>query len=257
MIPREEDPPAYASIDRRNVFDNDAFDLKQVDPSQIHRGRRERGSVTDILNDKKFITSQKSKIIKAVETQWNEYDDEYDDTYDDPERTATRPANPRLKMIRDDVDEETTAESEVEEDIEGIAYNWFKRTPGVFEKSARKTKDRETLKEETKWTDEQIEGWKSMTERDASVLRKLETKYENQVFQQTTLPPTSWKAPNQDEVGESRAAEGGTRGRGGSDRGTGDASRGRGRGRSRGRGRGVERGRAKKDRIRSEFRPDS
>ena len=59
-----------------------------------------------------------------------------------------------------------------------------------------------------------------------------------------------------------KQCRGGARGRGGTvaggrGRGSGDASRGRGRGRSRGRGRGVERGRAKKDRIRSEFRPDA
>jgi activating signal cointegrator complex subunit 2 len=165
-------------------------------------------------------------------------------------------------MIRDDVDEETTAESEVEEDVEGIVYKWFKNTPGVFEKSARMTKDRETLKEETKWTDEQIEGWKIMIERDASVLHKLETKYENQVFRQTILPSTSWKASKEEEDGESQAVRGGVHGRGGNvaggtGRGSGDASRGRRRGRSRGRGRGVEKGRAKKDRIRSEFRPDA
>lgn len=142
-------------------------------------------------------------------------------------------------------------------------YQWFKKTPGIFEKSARKTKDREILKDETKWTDEQIEGWKTMTERDASLLRKLETKYENHLFQQAALPSTSWKAPKEEEEdGESQTVRGGARGRGGNvaggaGRGSVDASRGRGRGRSRGRGRGVERGRAKKDRIRSEFRPDA
>ena len=253
-------PPEYTPADRRNVFDNDAFDLKQVDPSQIHRGRKERATTTDLLNDKKFIQSQKSKIIQSVENQWDEYEDEYDDTYDDPERNIPRPTNPHLKIIRDDVDEET-AESEVEEDAEAIVYKWFKNSPGVFEKSERRTKDRDSLKAETKWTDEQIEGWKGMTERDASILRRLETKYENRVFQQTTLPSTSWKAPKEDEDIESQTSgtgQGATRGRDSSrGRADGDISRGRGRGRSRGRGRGVERGRAKKDRIRSEFRPDT
>jgi activating signal cointegrator complex subunit 2 len=249
--------PEYSSIERRNVFDYDVFDLKQVDPSQIHRGRKERGTAMDLLNDKKFMQSQKAKIIQAAETQWDEYEDEYDDTYDDAERTIARSANPRLKIIRDDVDEETT-ESEVDDDVEGIVYKWFKNTPEIFEKSARKTKDRDSLKEETKWTDEQIEGWKSMIERDSSMLRRLETKYEHQVFQQIALPSTSWKAPENEEDVESYAERGGARRRGGG-RGGVDAniSRGRGRGHGRGRGRGVEKGRAKKDRIRSEYRPDA
>ena len=93
-----------------------------------------------------------------------------------------------------------------------------------------------------------------MIERDSSMLRRLETKYEHQVFQQTALPSTSWKAPENEEDAESHAERGGTRGRGGGDA---NISRGGGRGRGRGRGRGVERGRAKKDRIRSEYRPDA
>lgn len=200
-----------------------------------------------------------------METQWDEYEDEYDDTYDDPDRVApVKPSNPRLKMIRDDVDEETT-ESEAEEDVEGIVYKWFKKSPGAFDKGARKLKDREELKRETSWTDEQIEGWKSMVSRDPAMLRKLEGKYENQVFQQTELPSTAWKPPQDDEE-DRTAGENSGKGRGrGTPRGRGDgtaavsaaAGRGRGRGRSRGRGRGVERGRAKKDRIRSEFKSDA
>jgi activating signal cointegrator complex subunit 2 len=205
----------YRLADRRNVFDNDAFNMKQIDPSQVHRGRKERANVKDILDDKRFIRSQKAKIVQTAKNQWDEYEDEYDDTYDDPERAAPA-SNPRLKMIRDDVDEET-AGSEVEEDVESKVYKWFKKAPGTFDKIARKTKDRDALKQETKWTDEQIEGWKSMTERDPSLLRRLEWKYENQVFQQTALPSTSWKQNGSDDENSSSAHR----------RGTGHSGRGR------------------------------
>ena len=193
-----------------------------------------------------------------MQTQWDEYEDEYDDTYDDPDRGPQKPSNPRLKLIRDDVDEETT-ESEVEDDVEGVVYKWFKKSPGMFEKRARKSKERESLKRETNWTDEQIEGWKSMISRDSGMLRKLEAKYENQVFQQTELPSTAWKsrADGEDDPMDGRSGrgreEGAALGRG--DPAVG-ATRGRARGRSRGRMRGVERGRARKDRTRSEFKPD-
>ena len=201
-----------------------------------------------------------------METQWDEYEDEYDDTYDDPDRVApAKPSNPRLKVIRDDVDEETT-ESEVEDDVEGIVYKWFKKSPSALDKGARKSKEREELKRETNWTDEQIEGWKYMVSRDPAMLRKLEGKFENQVFQQTELPSTAWKPPIEGE-NEGTAEGNSERGRGrGGPRGRGNGSgaavvaaagRARGRGRSHGRGRDVERGRAKKDRIRSEFKPDT
>lgn len=198
--------------------------------------------------------------MKSVESQWDEYEDEYDDTYDDPERSA--PANPRLKMIRDDVDEETT-ESEPEEDIEGIVYGWFKRAPATFEKNARKSRDRETLKQETKWTDEQLEGWKSMIDRDGSRLRRLERTYENKGFNRADLPSTAWRAGAREDEDEKKgwSSDGsGNRGRRtGASREDSLASRGHGRGRDRGggRGRGAERGRARKDRIRKEFRPDA
>jgi len=166
-------------------------------------------------------------------------------------------------MIRDDVDEETT-ESEVEEDVEAVVYKWWKKAPGTFDRGERKSREREDLRRETNWTDEQIEGWRSMVLRDQGMLRKLESKYENQVFQQSELASTAWKPPVEEEGHEvvgGDSARG--RGRGGTARGRGDGSstvavaRGRGRGRPHGRGRGVERGRAKKDRMRSEFKPDA
>src|SRR5205085_11854023 len=141
----------------------------------------ERGTATALLNDKRFIQTQKQRIVHAAETAYDEYEDEYDDTYDDPERALPRPTNPRLKIIRDDVDEETT-ESEVEDDVEKVVYKWFK-SPQTFERGNRKTREREQLRGETKWSDEQIEGWRSMIERDGEMLRRLERKLENQRFQ--------------------------------------------------------------------------
>jgi activating signal cointegrator complex subunit 2 len=253
--------PEYTPSDRRNIFDNDAFDLKQVSPTQIHRGHKNRATATDLLNTSlKFMQSAKSRILA---TQWDEYEDEYVDTYDEPPQPNTQRG--RLRGIRDDVDEETT-ESEAEEDVERVVYAAFKRTPQVFERGARRSKEREALKVETKWSDEQIEGWKSIAERDPAVLKRLEERELESVVQ-TALPSTAWRAPKcvaeSEEEGE---VAGGVRGRGGapgreggSSRG-GSAGAGGGKGKSRGRGgrgRGVDRGRAKKGRIRAEFRPDA
>jgi activating signal cointegrator complex subunit 2 len=208
------------------------------------------------------MQSAKSRILA---TQWDEYEDEYVDTYDEPLQGSNTQRG-RLKGIRDDVDEETT-ESEAEEDVERVVFAAFKRTLQVFERTARKTQEREALKAETKWSDEQIEGWKSIAERDPLVLKRLEER-ELEPVVQTRLPSTAWKAPR--SGAESEDEEGGmvgvVRGRGGAPgRGTGSsrgvsvattAGKGKGRGRG-GRGRGVDRGRAKKDRIRSEYRPEA
>jgi len=208
------------------------------------------------------MASQKSKIL---ESQWDEYEDEYDDTYDDAEVIpSSRTTNARLRTIRDDVDEETT-ESEAEEDVERVMYATYKLDPTVFERTARKSKEREALKAETKLSDEQIEGWKRIAELDPSVLRKLE----ESAFVQTALPATAWRAPTATESDEESPAPGvgrgvGSRGgRGGAPtrgkaegRGSRGARGGKGKGRGRGgRGRGVDRGPAKKDRIRAESGP--
>jgi activating signal cointegrator complex subunit 2 len=204
----------------------------------------------DILNDKRFMRTQKAKIIQTVETQWDEYEDEYDDTYEDSERIPVNPVNPRLKMIHDDVEEET-AESELDEDVEGVLYKWFKINPAVFDRDARKKKEREQLKQETRWTDEQLEGWKSIADRDPSILRKLERKYEKEVFKQREVQSTKWSAGD-DVAGNAQGSSPGTRGTSGRGRGgKKEGSRGRGRGRD------VERGRARKDRIRFGNRSDA
>ena len=133
-------------------------------------------------------------------------------------------------MIHDDVDEETT-ESEAEEDVERILYKWFNERPAAFDKEARKRKDRDQLKQETHWTDEQLEGWKSMINRDASILRKLERKFERQG---SKLQSTRWK-PSDNEADRSLDPPTG-RGRGsGPRRGKRDSSATRGRQRGYGR----------------------
>jgi activating signal cointegrator complex subunit 2 len=212
------------------------------------------------------MQSAKSKILAA---QWDEYEDEYVDTYDEPDVISsfnTRSA--RLRTIRDDVDEETS-ESEAEEDVERTVYAAYKRDPGVFERGSRKSREREALKTETKWSDEQIEGWKTIADRDPSVLKKLEDK-EMGGFVQSALSSTAWRAPTSTTESEEEegspgggAGRGGFRGRGSGQTSRGTAARGGGKGtRGKGRGRGgrgssVDRGRAKKDRIRAEFRPDA
>jgi activating signal cointegrator complex subunit 2 len=94
-------------------------------------------------------------------------------------------------------------------------YAWYKQSPGTFERSARKSAERENLKKETKWTDEQLEGFRSMILRDGRTLRRLEMKYEQRVFQQDVIPRTAWKSPEEGEgeiprPGRARKTRGGS-----------------------------------------------
>ncbi|KAI9497257.1 hypothetical protein BDB00DRAFT_21658 [Zychaea mexicana] len=98
----QELPPSFLSADqqhgeeemeklpsildsRRNIFDNDEFDLLSrrtvaVDKSKMHMGPRDRGTADTMLQDQSFIKSEKQNVLQRI---YNMYEDDYDDTYDD------------------------------------------------------------------------------------------------------------------------------------------------------------------------------
>lgn len=68
-------------------------------------------------------------------------------------------------------------------------------TPEVFERDAytRRTRPRLALKSETGMTDEAIEGWAVMLNRDPRKLRRLEAKYSMFTGEQRALASTSYR----------------------------------------------------------------
>lgn len=54
-----------------------------------------------------------------------------------------------------------------------MLYDAFTRDPKLFDKESRKTKNREQLKKKFDWTDEQLEGWAVMVQRDPKRKAKL------------------------------------------------------------------------------------
>ena len=81
-------------------------------------------------------------------------------------------------------------------------------------------------------TDEAIEGWAIMLNRDPRKLRRLEAQFSSFSGQQNLLAPSSWKAsPNASGTEDSDVDR-----RNENDRGRGGRLRGQGRGRGRGRG---------------------
>jgi activating signal cointegrator complex subunit 2 len=113
---------------------------------------------------------------------------------------------------------------------EEALYRAYLADKGVFgrESATKRTDARRVLKEETGMTDEAVEGWALMLERDAGMRRRLEKKFGEWEGNQgqKEIAPTAWRAGEEDsEDGESSAGPGGP-------------SRGAGRGRGRGRGGG-------------------
>lgn len=229
---------------RRNVFDNDAFDRRAIDPSSLRRGRASPSQTADNLLSAPPSSKAKAAILSAL-AAIDADDDERDDTYDVEDVGGT------VDTALYGSDERGTDLRDGNEEALLVAY---KQNPDTFDRDAdtRRGKLRIALKSETGMTDEGIEGWAIMISRDPRRLRKLEAKYPlwDAGGNQRELAPSSWRdsAPTtEDDSGaeESGGGSGNARGLGGSGggggigggRGRGDGGRGGG-----SRGRGKERG---------------
>ncbi|KAK7736143.1 hypothetical protein SLS53_007171 [Cytospora paraplurivora] len=202
--------------------------LKKADRSEqlLHIGKRapER-TADDILADRS--TAPKKAAILSALAAFDSDDDERDDTYDAADVGGTVDA--------------TNTELEPVNDNEEALWKAYQADAKAFDRdqATRRGAARSKLKLETGMTDEAIEGWAVMLNRNANQKRKLEMKYSAAstfTGQQNELSGTSWRANAAGSGTEMSDTDGGG-GRGGRGGGGGRGGRGRGRGGNRG-GRG-------------------
>ncbi|KAJ4421904.1 hypothetical protein N0V82_003401 [Gnomoniopsis sp. IMI 355080] len=210
LVPRAT-PPQLPT--RHNVFDDDELDRLALDTSKLHVGKRGAEKTADDLLADRSSAPSKAAIISAL-AAFDSDDDERDDTYDAAD-------------VGGAIDAAANEEDPTDANEEAL-WRAYSADPRQFDRDqvVRKGVTRGRLREETGMTDEAIEGWAIMLNRNTQQKRRLEMKYSAvNAFsgQQTELARTSWQdgAENSDMDG-------------GSGRG---AHRGRGRGRG-GRGRG-------------------
>ena len=217
LVPRSTPPPQESYLpERRNVFDNDEFDRLEYDTSRLHLGKKK-----DLTSEG---NSNKAAILSAL-AAFDSDDDERDDTYDvDDVGGTVDTAHP---------DGEPALERETFKDVDMLLFGAYISTPDIFGRTAevRKSKARQKLKAETGMTDEAIEGWAIMLQRDAKRMRRLEAQFQSFDGRQVNLARTSYREGA--EGTETEDSDGGPSSR--------DGLRGgfRGRGRGRGRGRNV------------------
>ncbi|KAF9581021.1 hypothetical protein BGW38_002112 [Lunasporangiospora selenospora] len=179
---------------RRNIFDGDEFDVfsgKLLDKSKVLHGKKTSTDVEDVLDDKSFVESQKSSILQAVDLM---YDDEYDDTYDSV--GANNPVTD-FRLV-DDIDanaDETHASNaktlgavDPSVEHEEVLITTYMSEKEVFTRSreARQSKKRQHLRNLTKMSDEQLEGWAVMFGRNPKrdrIAQKYEFKGEQAVIE--------------------------------------------------------------------------
>ncbi|KAL4926848.1 ASCC2 family CUE domain-containing protein [Aspergillus undulatus] len=245
-LPPKPTPPTEISTaisgPRRNIFDND-IDLAELarsnEPSNKNALRFGRANPTqtadDILADRTNHTANKAAILSALAT-FDSDDDERDDTYDVADVGGTIDAT--------DDTADTDAKSKAEE-LDLTLLRAYKATPALFARDSRRSQPRDVLKRESGLTDEALEGWAVMLNRDPARLAKLESKLALSAggsftpgagLSQPEIKATSYRRPKRD--GES---ESGTEGEASASRGRG-VGPGRGHDGGRGRGRGGGRG---------------
>lgn len=126
-------------------------------------------------------------LTRALKLLYQDDEDERDDTYDEAqvENNRNNSASQRIGLGKDatkstenDTEEGTSKDSISQTDM-NEAYLWdlLKQDKSLFERSKRGSSSRKKIKQQTNWSDEQIEGWARMLERSPQRARLLEDKY--------------------------------------------------------------------------------
>lgn len=205
VTPTHQTPPSAPLAERRNKYDNDAFDRLAVSRSQV-RTSKPATTADTLLTNPDDRTSSKAAILSAL-AAIDMDDDERDDTYDAEDVGGTVDTDDR-DVVTEDVNEEAL-------------FRAWTMDASIFAREARRSKGRDSLKSETGLTDEALEGWAMMMVRDPRRRRRLEGLYSlggSGPIQQNNLDRTRWSVEQDEErsdVDGRAGGRGGFRGRGG------------------------------------------
>ncbi|CAL1699245.1 unnamed protein product [Somion occarium] len=186
--PAEEEEYQYTK-DRQNVFDEEQMDLSQV------RFGKKTEDLGIVIQDRAVMDQMKADILRRAEEAMYSDEEEDVDPYADKDRKKGKDVAFEDELdegggvkVRDGEptdDEESSNEGGSDEEEDGakrpetILELAYIRDPKLFDRDGqtRRSKARADLKAQTGWSDEQIEGWRIMLERNPkkdSILRKHE-----------------------------------------------------------------------------------
>ncbi|KAF9234263.1 hypothetical protein BU15DRAFT_79219 [Melanogaster broomeanus] len=151
-------PATDAPIERRNVFDDEVMDL-----NRLHLGKKGQ----DETRDRAEVERMKANILRLAEAMSDDSDE------DEGSGQAKALDATELDDDFDEGDEDRGIDATKPETILELAYI---RDSKLFDRNAqtRRSKARADLKAQTGWSDEQIEGWRIMLERNPKKDRILQ-----------------------------------------------------------------------------------
>ncbi|KAJ3397722.1 hypothetical protein HDU92_004138 [Lobulomyces angularis] len=172
-VQKQED---YIST-RKNIFDGDEFDVfnpkGKIDATKVIFGKKS-GAVAE--KDEDFIKQVKPTILEYSIENDDVYDDEYDDTYDSNDIEFSGPVSTALTPDEDEIKKFSNTEKTLDPTLV-FEPELLDFKESFFEKNQRNSKERKLFKEKSGLTDEQIEGWFKMFQRNPKK-EKILSKYE-------------------------------------------------------------------------------
>ncbi|KAJ1653182.1 hypothetical protein IWQ61_006646 [Dispira simplex] len=184
--------PEDPLLHRRNVFDNDEFDIfnrgQVADPNRVYQKpvlptqsgpSSSTATSKDQLDTATQDVSYKQAIVERAMASLNELDDEYDDTYDDAllhhpsEGIATGGTE---EMESSGTDQWPTQSTNPILPHEGRLLEYATSHPEVYQRNrtTRQSALRKELRRITDLSDEQLEGWYIIFQRNPQHTQKLE-----------------------------------------------------------------------------------
>ncbi|KAL5522498.1 hypothetical protein ACEPAG_8514 [Sanghuangporus baumii] len=214
-VSRDNAPP----IERRNIFNE-----QPIETTNVQIGKR-RGDADTVLQDRGFLDQMKADILRRA-AELTDSDDEDGQDVDELDDLGSV-LDSGVKVVADREDIEGESDEDEDEDTEGETHSQTPETicelaylkdPKLFDRNVetRRSKARADLKAQTGWTDEQLEGWRIMLERNPKK-DKILLKHE---FKGNKKGPILSQATDQSGSSSGRG-RGHGRGRGGNGRGRG------------------------------------
>ncbi|KAJ1736665.1 hypothetical protein LPJ72_001195 [Coemansia sp. Benny D160-2] len=173
---------------RRNIFDNDEFDIfnrGSLDWSRVSKGKTQKPA--GVRSPDNHLKSRIMEIAQRMDDE-DEYDDTYDETAQDGAADTldvdelTSPSNSQKPPANSDSRQKVDPQEASADPIrpwEDVLVHQYLSNPKVLERNklSRKLPERQALKTKTGLSDEQLEGWFIMFQRNPrqkSVLTKYE-----------------------------------------------------------------------------------
>ncbi|CAB4254256.1 similar to Saccharomyces cerevisiae YGL110C CUE3 Protein of unknown function [Maudiozyma barnettii] len=185
-----EDPTIVDSIPSEKPASNhvksvvDKESLPALEELELHENSLRDSEMELSELTKKHVPDEiKNKTLtRALQLLYDDDEDERDDTYDEAETDRSKVSG--KISFGEDIDENNDSAEATEKErvskydqIEGYLWQLLKEDATLFERTKRGSKMRKSIKQETTWSDEQIEGWARMLQKSPQRARILEEKY--------------------------------------------------------------------------------